>query len=406
MFISYAVEDRETADVICELLESSGWRCWIAPRDILPGSDWGESIIDAINQSQLMIFIYSVHAGRSLQIKREIERASSKGVTIVPFRIEEVPVSKSLEYYVSNAYWIDALSAPLEPHLQLLREMVERLVDTPPTDAASQGGRSRETSTRPNVAMKSDFKRRRRFWPRSRKAAIAVIASGVALLLAVTYFGLRYWRTTAGSFEAHLNQSQMYRANGELDRAIEELNQAIRVAPDNWLGYRARGETYYTRGYTRSITSDYSLAVPDLKRAIELNSTDELAWQVLGQTYIMMRAWEDAQVALTASLKINLRNVESLKARAYVYQQLREYNTAIIDLGEAVKLAPNDVQVLGGLGDAYLYKGDYSHAADWFTEAIRLFPDNAALRLRRSEAYAGLGKVDEAEADKLKAQRR
>ena len=29
--------------------EAEGVRCWIAPRDILPGADWGESIIDAIN---------------------------------------------------------------------------------------------------------------------------------------------------------------------------------------------------------------------------------------------------------------------------------------------------------------------------------------------------------------------
>ena len=166
VFISYAIEDREVADAICELLESSGRRCWIAPRDILPGNDWGESIIDAINNSQLVVLVYSNHASRSLQIKREIERASSKGVTIVPFRIEDVPISKSLEYYLSDAYWIDALSLPIAPHLQLLQEVVARLAEAPATDAKSLTDPLRES----NLAAKHAFKRRRRFWPRSRKA--------------------------------------------------------------------------------------------------------------------------------------------------------------------------------------------------------------------------------------------
>src|SRR5689334_23379690 len=179
----------------------------MAPRDTLPGHDWGESIFDAMNYSQLMVLVYSDHASRSLQIKREIERASSKGVTIVPFRIEDVPISKSLEYYLSDAYWIDALSLPLTPHLQLLREVVGRLVEAPSTGVTSLPDPVRESS----LGMKPVVKRRRRFWPRSRKAAITLSIVSIALLLAVAYFGIRYWRTT-GSFEALLNRSQTHAA--------------------------------------------------------------------------------------------------------------------------------------------------------------------------------------------------
>lgn len=405
MFISYAVEDRQVADAICEMLESSGRRCWIAPRDILPGNDWGESIIDAINHSQLLVLVYSDHASRSLQIKREIERASSKGVTIIPFRIEEAPVSKSLEYYVSNAYWIDALSLPLAPHLQLLREMVERLVNTPAVDARSLHDPLGKSLAKPSFAIKSNFKRQHRFWPRSKQAAVTVIIAGIAVLLAGAYLGLRYWRT-AGNFEAHLNQSQVYGANGEFDRAIEELNQAIKGTPGNWLGYRARGGMYYTRGYSRAVTNDYLLAAADLKKAIELNPTDDLTWRLLGQTHMMMRAWDAAETALSTSLKINPSNVESLTARAYIYQHLRKYNSALTDLAAAVKKAPNDAQVLTALADTYFYSGNYSKAVDWYTEAIRVAPNNAYLKLRRGEAYDALGKVEEAKADKLAGQKR
>ena len=40
VFISHSSKDKQTADAICHYLEQNGIRCWIAPRDILPGEDW------------------------------------------------------------------------------------------------------------------------------------------------------------------------------------------------------------------------------------------------------------------------------------------------------------------------------------------------------------------------------
>ncbi len=41
IFVSYAHQDRTVANAVLATLEAHGIRCWIAPRDILPGSDWG-----------------------------------------------------------------------------------------------------------------------------------------------------------------------------------------------------------------------------------------------------------------------------------------------------------------------------------------------------------------------------
>ena len=38
VFISYSHTDRETAEKVCAVLEQRGFGCWIAPRDVLPGS--------------------------------------------------------------------------------------------------------------------------------------------------------------------------------------------------------------------------------------------------------------------------------------------------------------------------------------------------------------------------------
>src|SRR2546425_2760545 len=128
VFICYSSGDRATADGMSLTLESKGIRCWIAPRDILPGTTWGEAIIDAITASQVMVLILSSHANESRQVTREVERAVSKGVPILPFRIEDIPPSKSMEYFISGSQWFEALTPPVEPHLLRLAETLRSLL--------------------------------------------------------------------------------------------------------------------------------------------------------------------------------------------------------------------------------------------------------------------------------------
>ena len=94
-FISYSSKDKTAADAACAVLERAGIRCWIAPRDIRPGQEYGHSIIEAIDQCRVMVLIFSANANDSRQTHREIERAVSKGIPIIPLRIEEVVPTKS-----------------------------------------------------------------------------------------------------------------------------------------------------------------------------------------------------------------------------------------------------------------------------------------------------------------------
>ena len=132
VFISYASEDKIVADAVCAMLESHGLRCWIAPRDVLPGLPYGEAIIDAIHGCRVMILVFSSKTNASSHIPKEIERAVSAGVTIIPFRIEDVMPGKSLDYFIGNVHWLDALTPPLELHLERLARNVETLLSRDP----------------------------------------------------------------------------------------------------------------------------------------------------------------------------------------------------------------------------------------------------------------------------------
>ena len=128
VFVSYSSHDKPTADALVARLEAARLRCWIAPRDILPGMEWGEAIIDGIHRSRVMVLVFSASANASPQIRREVERAVNRGIPIIPFRIEEVMPSRSLEYFLSSPHWLDALTPPVEAHIQRLAEAVRAML--------------------------------------------------------------------------------------------------------------------------------------------------------------------------------------------------------------------------------------------------------------------------------------
>jgi tetratricopeptide (TPR) repeat protein len=122
VFISYSSVDKHAADAACATFEKNGIRCWIAPRDVPAGSEWAEAIIEAIESARIMVLIFSTHSNESRQVRREIELAVNRGLTIMPLRLEQVAPSRSMAYYMAGVHWIDALTQPLDQHF---RKMVE-----------------------------------------------------------------------------------------------------------------------------------------------------------------------------------------------------------------------------------------------------------------------------------------
>ncbi|MGA8571086.1 MAG: TIR domain-containing protein [Desulfobaccales bacterium] len=128
VFISYSHEDQTTANGMVATLESHGIRCWIDYRDALPGMDYEEAIIDAIDEAKALVLIFSSHSNASVHIKREVERAVSLGLSVLNFRTEDIAPSKTLEYLISTPHWLDAMNPPLEDHLTRLADTLTVLL--------------------------------------------------------------------------------------------------------------------------------------------------------------------------------------------------------------------------------------------------------------------------------------
>lgn len=144
-FISYASADQAKAEEICFSLEARGLLCWIAPRDIRSGREYGDEIIRGIQQSRCLVLVLSEAANQSPFVRREVERAVSKRKPVFPIRIEEIVPSPSLELFVSATHWIDAWSGRLVDHVdRLARDLADDSVVEKATQVSKKIARRRQ----------------------------------------------------------------------------------------------------------------------------------------------------------------------------------------------------------------------------------------------------------------------
>ena len=131
VFVSYSQPDRDCAFEITARLEAHGIPVWIAPRDVSPAADWPAEIIDAITSARVMVLVFSGASNESPQVSREVERAVHKQLRILPFRIEEVLPSKTLEYFLSGKHWLDAFPGPRAAHYDRLCAYLDSALAAP-----------------------------------------------------------------------------------------------------------------------------------------------------------------------------------------------------------------------------------------------------------------------------------
>lgn len=344
-FISYSHHDKAIADATCAALEAAGIRCWVAPRDIVHGTDWGESIIDAITGAKVMVLIFSGASNISPQVKREVERAVSRSIPIIPLRLENVPMSKSLEYFLSTSHWLDALSPPLEKHLQYLTESVGVLLKLGAKIAEPELTEPKG-SGRPQPTSAAAFNRR-----------------GVAFCNRRDYAS-----------------------------AISDFDEAIRIDPDFANAFYNRGSAYQSKG-------DYVRAIQDYTEAIRLDPKDAIFFSNRGTAYQGKHELDRAIEDFDEAIRLDPKQAASFSNRASAYRAKGEHDRAMQDYNEAVRLDPNNATYFINRGAAYLDKHEFDRAIEDYDEAIRLNPRYASALHGRAVVYQNKGEHERAIKD-------
>lgn len=107
IFISHSSKDAESAEKVCMLLEKAGHQCFIAPRDIPSGKEYAQELMQGIERSDAMVLMLSESANSSPHVLREVEHAASRSLPILVYKLEEVTLTKSMEYFLMTHQWIN-----------------------------------------------------------------------------------------------------------------------------------------------------------------------------------------------------------------------------------------------------------------------------------------------------------
>ena len=382
VFISYSSVDRAAADAICVTLEARGINCWIAPRNITPGADWSAAIIEAINEASVMVLVMSSHANASRQIHREVERAINKGVTVLPYRVQNVDADKALEYYIGSLQYLDAYSGPQESHLELLGDTVSQLLN-------------RGTS-QPKLFGSKKF---------SGKAIAASVILTLFIAFTATFGlikGLPYVMNllrSKGVVERPKPQENPYYSQGvrefeegKYDKAIESFDKAIQQDPNFEDAYHYRGQAYYK-------LDRYPNAIIDYNKVLQLDPQNAEAYHHRGQAYSISGNYDQAIVDFSKAIGLKPDFAAAYSDRAQVYKKQGNEALALKDLNEALRYDPNQAEVFYQRGLTNQSLDKHRDAVSDFTQALRLNPKHAKAANSRGVSNQELKNITQAVTD-------
>ncbi len=148
VFISYATANRAAAHKACAAIEKRGIPCWISTRDVSPGANYQEAIVQALRGARALVLVFSAAANSSDEIKKELSLASRFRLPVIALRIEDVEPSDAFAYELSTRQWIDAFEG-WEPAIDAVARRIADLSGADdPVLAAPMPARTRRVRAR------------------------------------------------------------------------------------------------------------------------------------------------------------------------------------------------------------------------------------------------------------------
>jgi tetratricopeptide (TPR) repeat protein len=438
VFICHATEDKVTADAVCAFLEGQGIRCWIAPRDVLPGMDWAEAVLKGINESSLMVLVLSARANASDYVKNEVERAVHAHKPLIPFRIENVDPSGCLALYLSRRHWLDAHTLPLEKHMEKLAETARLLVGSGEeykrAERVSLAGDSCETRDEVKKVSRHHLRRRGMIVGTSAAVACMIVAVLVVLQLKETpdtppagpkkedYLAAanEYWRAgnypeatsqfrqileiDSADFEAQLNLATVLREQGNMDKAIPEYEKAISLNSKDPRPYEHLGEIFEHKRELEKALRSYRECLRTLPEGSEFDEVSRRIKDIETRRQVPLGAnprVDSARDRLDTGVKAFNRGdfdqcIEQMEA---LLESNPRDSTAQYFLAEAMKrrgerAREEEIQdVLKTAEDSYR-NADYEECIRQAERALALDPENTQARQYADSASTRLARGD------------
>ena len=128
-FISHSNKDAKALHMVREHLESCGFACFASERDLMHNAGWQAQLVEAMDASDMLVYLHSRNANESAEVGREINYFADKcHRPILVYRLDDVAYNRDRVYYLQSINYIDSLSDPSEG-LGQLAENVKHTLD-------------------------------------------------------------------------------------------------------------------------------------------------------------------------------------------------------------------------------------------------------------------------------------
>src|SRR5437016_3203139 len=98
IFICFSSKDEAVARDVVQYLETHGVPCWISLRDVPPGQNYQETIVEAVESARGLIFLFSENSSKSGETKKELSLAGAANIPVFPLRLAPIVPTGALRY--------------------------------------------------------------------------------------------------------------------------------------------------------------------------------------------------------------------------------------------------------------------------------------------------------------------
>jgi tetratricopeptide (TPR) repeat protein len=182
------------------------------------------------------------------------------------------------------------------------------------------------------------------------------------------------------------------------EKKLADLNEAVRVAPNEMLAVRARAGVYADQG-------EYEKALPDLDRAVELAPDDAPIYIARAVVLIELERYDDALADLDKAHQIQPNSALPLIQKARIRGLQEDFRAALEELNRAHEIDSANVTVLLLRATVYQELEENDKALADVEDALSLRPGLPEAMRIRAMVLAGEGKFDEAIAELEKVQK-
>ncbi len=156
---------------------------------------------------------------------------------------------------------------------------------------------------------------------------------------------------SAGTLIVYYNLAVLYSRAGEYDKAIEELNEAIKINPSEQLIIDALGWTYYWKNDFENAVKYFS-KYPEIEASFE-DSTQTVPFRArLGMTYLKMGKKKEASVLFAEDKKIRLDLLSGKRSMG----AWGNYGNLYYDLAVHEAYSGNDAKAVQYIDSAFHYQ--------------------------------------------------